>query len=264
MATREDVITIARNYLRDHPKFFQTSFTPAGRTYDLRRPNVDATSVWVATVTGASVAALVPTTDYVLDERNGLLRLTTLPTADSVLVEGYHYEWLLPSDLEFYADMAIHLNTHNISVPLSHMAPAVVDVVGIHALIQALWGLLSEYSRDIDVITSESIHIIASQRYRMVSDLLDTWTAEYNKRASALNMGLNRIEVLNLRRVSKTTNRLVPLYKEREVGDYGPIERIWTGVSEGMIHLDEQGDELRQDILVEGEPAPGYLTTGYY
>ena len=258
MATRNDVIAIARNYLRDFPKFFQLSFDVAGRTYDVGKPNLDSTSLWVAINTGASVGVLTQTTDYVVDERNGLVRLATLPTATTLLVEGYYYEWLLPSDLEFYADMAIDLNTHNLDTPLEMMADAVVDVVGIHALIQSLWGLLSEYARDIDVITSESVHIIASQRYRMVASLLQQWTDEYNKRAAALNIGLERLEVMNLRRVSKTTNRLVPIYKEREVGDYGPIQRLWPEIPNGVITVEEPTDDLRADVLVDGEPAPGY------
>jgi hypothetical protein len=144
------------------------------------------------------------------------------------------------------------------------MAPAVVDVVGIHALIQALWGLLSEYSRDIDVITSESVHIIASQRYRMVSSLLEYWTEEYNKRAQALNIGLDRMEVMTLRRVSRTTNYLVPVYKSREVGDYSPIERLYPELDSGFVDISEKEDDLRQDVLVDGEPPAGYLVTGFY
>lgn len=265
MATKAEIITIARTYLRDFPKFFQVAFTPSGRTYELGKPNVDSASLWVAYVpTVGGGASVTEISNYALDERNGLLRLATLPDATQLMVEGYYYEWLLPSDLDFYADMAINLNTHNLSIGLEDMAPAVADVVGIHTLIQALWGLLSEYSRDIDVITSESVHIIASQRYRMVASLLEQWTAEYNKHAQALNIGLERLEVLNLRRVSKTTNRLVPLYKEREVGDYGPIERLWPEVPDGIISIETPDDPLREDVFVDGEPPPGYLTTGYY
>jgi hypothetical protein len=264
MATQAEIVTIARTYLRDFPKFFQVAFTPSGRTYELGKPNVDAASLWVAYVPTAGGASVTEITNYALDDRNGLLRLTTLPDTSQLMVEGYYYEWILPADMDFYADMAIDLMTHNISTPLSNMAPAVSDVVGIYALVQALWGLLSEYSRDIDVITSESVHIIASQRYRMVSSLLEQWMAEYNKRAQALNIGLERLEVLNLRRVSKTTNRLVPLYKEREVGDYGPIERLWPEIPDGVISIEQKEDELRTDVYVDGEPPPGYLTTGYY
>lgn len=263
MATKQEITDIARNYLRDFPKFFQDTFNSVGRTVDLGKPNVDGDTLWVAYVPQGGSAASV---SYTLDSRNGLIRLNSnLLTSDTLMVEGYYYEWLTPSDLSFYADMAINLNTHNLKVPLSNMAPAVSDVVGIHTLIQALWGLLSEYSRDIDVITSESVHISASQRYRMVSSLLQYWTEEYNKRAHALNIGLERLEVVNLRRVSRTTNRLVPLYKPREVGDYGPIERLWPDIDEGVIVIeDDDGDELRQDVFVEGEPPPGFLSTGYY
>jgi len=266
MATKSEITTIARNYLRDFPKFFQTKFSPSGRTYDLGKPNLDSTTLWVAYVpTSGSSASVFPSSYYSVDERNGLLRFTSeLPSTNTILVEGYHYEWLTPSDLDFFADMAINLNTHNLNVPLANMAPAVSDVVGIHTLIQALWGLLSEYSRDIDVITSESVHIIASQRYRMVSSLLQYWTEEYNKRAQALNIGLERMEVLTLRRVSRTTNRLVPIYKAREVGDYGPIERVFPPIDDGIINIEDEPDDIRQDVFLDGEPPPGYLSTGYY
>ena len=271
MATKAEIVNIARNYLRDFPRFFQLDFAPAGRTYNVGKPNIDAESLWVAYVPnsgGASAAASVtvlPASSYSLDERNGLIRLAApLPNAQTIMVEGYYYEWLTPADMDFYADMAIHLNTHNLNIHLSDMAPAVSDVIGIHTLVQALWGLVSEYSRDIDVITSESVHILASQRYRMVTDLLDYWMAEYNKRAQALNIGLERLEVLNLRRISRTTNRYVPVFKGREVGDYGPIERIWIPIDDGELNLEEKDDPLRQDVLVEGEPPPGYLSTGYY
>jgi len=140
----------------------------------------------------------------------------------------------------------------------------VVDVVGIHTLIQALWGLLSEYSRDIDVITSESVHIIASQRYRMVQSLIDFWTEEYNRRAAALNIGLERLEVMTLRRVSKTTGYLVPIYKPREIGDYNPLVRVWPPIDAGVIHIEEESDDLREDVLVDGSPPPGYVSQAYY
>jgi len=93
---------------------------------------------------------------------------------------------------------------------------------------------------------------------------LEYWTQEYNKRAQALNIGLERLEVVNLRRVSRTTNRLVPLFKPREVGDYGPIERIFTDIDDGLINLEEEEDDNRQEVYLDGEPPPGYLSTGHY
>jgi len=261
MSDKNDVIDIARNYLRDFPKFFQDTFSNVGRVVDLGRPNIDTTTLWVR---NQPQMGSQETVTYTVDARNGILRISDdLQATDTLMVEGYYYEWLTPSDLSFYADMAINLNTHNLRTPLENMAPAVVDVIGIHTLVQALWGLMSEYSRDIDVITSESVHIMASQRYRMVSSLLQYWTEEYNTRAKALNIGLERLEVVTLRRVSRTTNRLVPIYKPREVGDYGPIERVYPEIDEGVINIEEESDDLREEVYLDGEPPPGYLTTGY-
>jgi len=244
-----------------------------GLTYELQKPNIDKDSLWVAFVPngaasasagGASVSVLNPLTDYSVDERNGLLRLAAPLAADTLMVEGYYYEWLTNEDLSFYADMAINLNTHNLHTNLANMAPAVIDVIGIHTLVQALWGLLSEYSRDIDVITSESVHIIASQRFRMVASLLDTWMGEYNKLATSLNIGLERMEMVTLRRVSRTTGRLVPVYRQREIEDAGPIERLWPAIDDGVISIETPEDPLRTDVYVDGEPPPGFLNTGHY
>lgn len=270
MATRQDVIRIARGYLRDFPKFFQVSFPPAGRTYEMGQPNIDVSTLWVAYVpnSGASASVSVvevPTSQYQIDSRNGLIRFSApLVSAETIMIEGYYYEWLTPEDMDFYAGVAIDLLTHNLSTSLSNVAPAVTDVIGMFTLVQALMGLLSEFSRDIDVVASESVHIVASQRYRMAQSLLAYWYDEYKKNAQALNLGLDRIEVLNLRRRSKTTNRLVPLYKEREIGDFSPVERIWTPIDTGTIDL-EDNDDMRTDVYVDpAEPPSGFTQAAFF
>lgn len=267
MATIASIAADARKKLRDFPKFLQVSFPPAGRTYDLGKPNIDTDSLWVAYIpsgNGASAgASALAASQYSVDARNGLIRLPQL-SASTILVEGYYYEWLLDEDLEYAADHAIVEILHGQPFGISNVSAAVEDVIVLGTIVEALWTLLNEYARDIDVITSESVHILASQRYRMVSSLLDHWQQEYEDKMNALNLGVNRLEVLNLRRVSRTTNRLVPLYKQREVGDYGPLERIWPDIDDGIIEVEEKEDDLRTDVLVEGEPPPGFLTTGYY
>lgn len=269
MTTVAEISEIARNYLRDFPKFFQVSFDVTGRTYEVGRPNIDAATFWAATyTTGASTTTPLADNAYSLDVRNGVLRLaSSYPANTKLMVEGYHYQWLTPSDMNFYSQMAIHLNTHNVDFDINNASPVVKDVIGIHALVEALWGLLTEFSRDIDVMTSESIHIPASQRYRMVQSLLDMWENEYARRAKALNMGLERIEVFNLRRISRTTNRLVPVYKPKEIGDFSPMERIWLPIDSGETGLEKKTeDELRNDAFIDGEPPASYVpnTTAYY
>jgi len=269
VATLSDISNIARNYLRDFPKFLQVSFDASGRTFELGHPNIDVETFWCASYTsGASVPAVLTLgTDYSIDARNGLLRLASAPAANTkLMIEGYFYEWLLPSDLDFYAGVAINMHLQNLDMDLANVSPSVADVIGIDALVESLWGLITEFSRDIDVMTSESIHIPASQRFRMVESLLQFWMAEYEKKAKALNIGLNRIETFNLRRVSRTTNRLVPVYKSTELGDYGPLKRLWIPVDKGEIELESGGDNLREDVYIDGEPPTTMVpnTSAYY
>lgn len=259
----EHTTQLARNYLRDFPKFFQVSFDALGRTFELGQPNIDPTTVWIATTTGASATPLA-STDYTLDHRNGVLRLATAPAANTkLLVEGYYYEWILPEDLQFYAQRSINFHLPTIRVPLENATAAVLDVVGLGALVEALQALMTEYARDIDVMTSESIHIPGSQRFRMLQALCNTWEVEYRKHANNLNIGPERIEQLSLRRMSRTTNRLVPLYKSKEIGDYGPIERIFAEETEGNIVIEEKED-LRTDVFIDMDPETGVTTNAFY
>ena len=260
MAALTDVETTARNYLRDFPRFFQLDFDATGRTFDLGHLNIDSTKIWVATYAGGTTTQLT-TSQFSLDDRNGLLRLATTPSSGTkVLVEGYYFEWLLPADLTFYATLALNQHMHNLDMDKEQLTAVVKDVIGIDAMIESLWGLMTEYSRDIDITTSEAVHIPASQRFRMVQQLLQFWTAEYEKKARALNIGLDRIEVFNLRRPSRTTNRLVPVQKSRELGDYGPIERIYSPIDDGEIIIAEEQDELRTDVFIDGDPPEGYVS----
>lgn len=254
-----DVMEVARTYLRDFPKFFQVSFDGAGRTYELGHPNIDADTLWIASNVGASVSALT-TSQYSLDSRNGILRLaTTPPTNSKIMVEGYYYEWVSPADLEFYAKQAISQHTFSLEIPLENMSALIIETIGLGTIVEALGALMSEFSRDIDVMTSESVHIPASQRFRMVQSLLAYWSNQYNTQARALNIGVDRIEIFNLRRVSRTTNRYVPIFKAKELGDYGPIERIFPNQDKEIIQLEEAPiDNLREDVFVDTDPPTGY------
>jgi hypothetical protein len=260
----EHTIELARNYLRDFPKFFQVSFDALGRTFELGNPNVDSTTLWVATVVGSTVTQL-PSTAYSIDERNGLIRLATTPATNTkLMVEGYYYEWLLPKDLQFYAERSINFHKPTIHIPLEQANQAVLDVIGIGALVEALQALMTEFARDIDVMTSESVHIPGSQRFRMLQSLIQQWEVEYRKHANSLNIGPERIEQFSLRRVSRTTNRLVPLFRSKELGDYGPMERIWAEDAEGRILVEEPDEPLRTDVYIDGEPPAGYTSNAFY
>lgn len=265
LTVMEHTVQLARNYLRDFPKFFQVSFDVVGRTYELGQPNIDKDTLWIATTTGGSATPLT-TSQYSLDSRNGILRLANTYAANTkLLVEGYYYEWLLPADLEFYSERSINFHRPTVSIPLEQASPAVLDVIGLGALVEALQALMTEYARDIDVMTSESIHIPGSQRFRMLQALCQQWEIEYRKHANNLNIGPERIEQFSLRRVSRTTNRLVPLYKSKEIGEYGPLDRIFAEDAEGHILLeDNTGNNLRTDVFIDLDPPAGVTTNAFF
>lgn len=266
MATQTDIETIARTYLRDFPKFFQTSFDVVGRTYELDHINIDSESLWVAVYTsGSGSASALSSSQYSIDERNGILRLAgTYSSSTKVMVEGYYYEWVTPTDLAFYAKRALEKHLHTINLSVDQLSDVVINAIGIAAICESLWALMTEYSRDIDVITSESVHIPASQRFRMVQSLLAQWEKEYERHATNLNIGFDRLEVFNLRRTSRTTNRLVPLYKAKELGDYSPMERQWPEIDEGIVTPEVKGDNLREDVYVDTNPPMGTTSDAFY
>lgn len=261
--TIDEITTLARNYLRDFPKFFQVTFDAIGRTYQLGNLNVDASTLWVATSNGTTAAELT-TNEYSLDVRNGILRLLATPTpGQKLMVEGYYYEWLLPEDLEYYVKRSIYYHEQTIHIPIENANKAVKDTIGMAGMIEALWALMTEYARDIDVMTSESVHIPGSQRFRMLQGLIQQWEDEYRKHANNLNIGPERIEIMNLRRTSRTTNRLVPLYQSKELGDYGPMERIFAEDHPGVISLENE-EPMREDVYIDTDPPAGAGTNAYY
>jgi hypothetical protein len=266
MATQTDIETIARTYLRDFPKFFQASFDVVGRTYELDHINIDSESLWVAVyLSGSGSASVLSPTQYSIDERNGILRLAgTYSSSTKVMVEGYYYEWVTPTDLAFYSKRALEKHLHAINLSVEQLSDVVINAIGIASICESLWALMTEYSRDIDVITSESVHIPASQRFRMVQSLLSQWEGEYRRHATSLNIGFDRLEVFNLRRTSRTTNRLVPLYKAKELGDYSPMERQWPEIDEGIVSPEIKGDNLREDVYVDTNPPMGNTTDAFY
>lgn len=239
MATIESVMSGARTVLRDFPRFFTASVakTDNSRTFDLPYENLSPDlTVWA--VSGSTTYEGFPhAADYVagankfsytVDSRNGLLRVKTLPTGPGfpagtyINVEGYYYEWVADADLKYHSTNVIAEHMHRRDITLEQVSDVEEDAMALGTVVDALWSLLLEYSRDIDVNTPEAIAVPATQRYRQVEDLLfspNGFLAKYKEKSRMLNVGLDRIEVMTLRRVSRQTNRLVPIYTSREWDD---------------------------------------------
>lgn len=231
-ATVSDMASVARSMFRDFPTLFQERYTAPGgaHSYSLGVPAVRSSDFSV-TVDNVAVNA----DDYTLDSRSGVLVLD--PPADEgadVVVSGYHHEWFSDEDLELYVELALDNYNQSEGSAISRYLemPAYANLIGIAGLVEGLWALVSETARDIDVLSPET-NIPASQRYRNLYQLLQWWLSELRRREQALNVGMYKLEVFNLRRISYTTGRLVPVYTAQEFDDLSYAVRQYPPIDPG-------------------------------
>lgn len=245
MATEAALIARIRSELGDFSQPFRTTYRGDGSTdyFDLPATNVSGA---VVTLINNGTATVVSPTAYTVDARDGYLDFTTAPANNvTVMVEGSSTGLFTDAELAVYLRDALLQHTHGTSTRTRYRdtdgfiryseRPVTVEtlpeveelLVIILATVEALWALSTDASTDVDVNTAEGTFLPRSQRYAQIRSQIDVLTEKYQTLAQQLNVGLYRIEMSNLRRVSRQTGRLVPLYVEREMDDYGTLpERI--------------------------------------
>ena len=227
-----DVANRARMRLRDFPVFFEVPYAGMASTLRLPHPLVDQDSFSVFTPAGEPVS-----TGWSLDPRNGIVKFSD-PTAlpDGVGCSGYYFTWFLTEDLEYYAHVAMAFNSYEREATDD---PVETEVNALGAAVEALWALCAEFGTDIDVSTPEGMFIPAHQRFSQMWTLLLAAQEEYKHMAAQLGMGLDRIEQFTIRRVAYLTNRFVPVYKTKEIGDHTPPLRIFPTIPDSTMSGDQ-------------------------
>lgn len=234
----------ARMVPRDFGETFTASYVGDGTTkvYDLPRDSVDGVTfsakIGSTALTPGALGSLT-TNQYYLDERLGQITLwQALASAAVLSVAGTAYVVLLPTDMGSYVQTAFDLHTHGV-VPAptpDTLGPVEEYLVAMLAALEMLWALAAEASMEIDVLTPEGVQIPRSQRFAQIMALIQQIERHYKELASAFNVGPWRIVVLNLRRVSRTTNRLVPVYVEQEFDDRTyPPTRVLPPIDSGLL-----------------------------
>lgn len=246
MATAASLISSIRLELGDNLEPFRDSFRGTGTKddYDLPARNISG-PVTVYTVTGdAMLVNLVENVDFTLDRVEGIITFTTPPPADALyVVEGKANGIFTDTEIQHFLDAALaqHLRGRTVqvryrdgngfikydrkSMELEDLPKEEEVLVSLLATIEALWALSTDASTDIDITTAEGTHIPRSQRWRQLISQIDILMDKYKELSMAMGVGLHAPEVLNLRRVSKTTGRLVPVFQEREYDEHGPPVR---------------------------------------
>lgn len=103
---------------------------------------------------------------------------------------------------------------------LQNLPPIEEPLVEMLTTINCFWALANDAASDSNVQTAEGTVIDRSGRYRQLMEQIQALTARYQDYCGQLNVGLYRTEVLQLRRTSRTTGRLVPLFKPQEYDDH--------------------------------------------
>lgn len=229
MATTQTLIDRVRMELGDTAKSFVERLYPDGTTnrFLLSYNPLDGASVQV-TLDGEDV-----TDTSSVEESTGVLVLADVPLANSVLlVNGSHFRYFKDSEILSFVDTALGQHTAKRTDAMGRTItvtnlPALEEYpVALYATTLALYTLATDASFDIDISAPDGVMIPRSERYRQLMEMIQTRQSQYRELCTQLGIGLYSIDVFSLRRISKTTNRYVPLYKPQEVDDRSVSQRV--------------------------------------
>jgi hypothetical protein len=86
--------------------------------------------------------------------------------------------------------------------------------------INTFWTLANDTATDFNISTAEGTNIDRTSQYGQIMGQIAALTERYQQLCGQLNVGIYRMETLQLRRTSYTTGRLVPGYASREYDDH--------------------------------------------
>lgn len=247
MATLTDVVRRTRGHLGDTLTPFRSVLRGDGeqKKFSLPNRNVSSADLSVFRINPDDTEVdLMLNTDFTLDATNGIVTFTNAPVEDSkTIVQGSSYGFMPDDELTDYINDAVAMHfkdrqhvvryreSHGfiqydrVPMTLDNMPDEEVNLVAMLAAIQALWALSTDAASDIDVQTSEGTSIPRGQRHRQLLTQIAELTAWYKELSLMLGVGVFAPETFDLRRVSRTTGRLVPIFVDREYDEYGPPVR---------------------------------------
>ena len=190
-----------------------------------------ATTAMVSSITGTNtVNVSVINTAAV----SGTVTFTQTPKSGApIVVSGTHYRYFTSTELTTFLNTAVLQHTDNRTdsygsqITISSIPPVEEYPVALLATVEALWALATDSAFDINVTAPDGVNIPRGQRFQQLSNIIQTRKEQYRELCSALNVGLWRIEIGVLRRISRTTNKLIPLYMPQEIDDYSKPERVY-------------------------------------
>jgi hypothetical protein len=232
MAVLADLITKVRTEINDQAKQFTKTFTGDGTTttFTLGVKPVDAITLLVKD----NSTILANPAGYTVETTYGVIHCTAAPAAGHTLtVTGNVWRYFSDEEITNFVNTAVLQHTHNRTdsfnrgITIDSLPEIEVYPLIVLCTVEALFALATDASYDIDINAPDGVSIPRSERFRQLTALINQRMEHYKSICSALNIGLWRIEMGTLRRVSRTTNKLVPLYIPQEVDDSTSPERVY-------------------------------------
>lgn len=226
--------------------------------YDLNRHPVDSESI---TVHATYHNVTTDITDQAgVEEQTGMLILdSAFPVGTVITITGINYRYFTTDEIHAYVSDAFFQHSHNStdaggnSIGFNALPSVEEYPVVILASTLALYTLATDASFDIDITAPDGVHIPRSERYRQLTDMISQRKEQYKELCSLLGIGMYKTDIFTLRRISRTTGRLVPVYKPQEIDDWNFAQRVRLPVpSYGAMEIGSTA--LTQDLyLIAGD-----------
>lgn len=229
MATLSGLVERVRFELGDQAKSFVTKFISDISTnrYRLNYAPVDADGITV-------FQNDVDISDSVeIEEHTGILVLQDLPDIDDEFtVTGNYYRYFTTRELESIVTTAVaqhagrDVDSLGRKITVDNLPTVEEYPVALYATTLALYTLATDASFDINVFAPDGVTIPRSERYRQLMEMIDARREQYRELCVQLGIGMYSIDIFTLRRISKMTNRYVPVYRPQEVNDRSHPVRV--------------------------------------
>lgn len=219
-----------RSEIGDIGKSFVHQFIADGETNRFLVPYSPLDGVnLVVSLDGVDVSTAVE-----VEEGTGFIVFDIVPDAGSVcVVAGNYFRYFTTDEIHQFISTAYvqhtanHTDAYGRSVSLQNLPIIEEYPVVTYASTLALYTLATDASFDIDITAPDGVMIPRSERYRQLMQMIDVRKNQYKELCSQLGIGLYKIDVFSLRRISKTTNRYIPIYNPMEVDDKTMPERVY-------------------------------------
>ena len=232
MATLSDLISRVRTELNDQAKQFTKTFTGDGvtTTFNLGVKPVDDLTLLVKD----NSTTLTNPAGYTVETTFGVIHTTTaIASGHTLTVSGNVWRYFSDAEITDFINIALLQHTKDRSyaygsaITITTLPELEVYPLTVLAVVEGLYALATDASFDININAPDGVTIPRGQRFSQITSLINQRMENYKSMCAALNIGLWRIEIGTLRRVSRTTNKLVPVYMPQEVDDSSKPERVY-------------------------------------